>query len=512
MFNNQRVLQALLLLVLHNGAAPIDSRIFADRAPGDRTTFLVVLRDQADLSGASSIADRAARRQFVYDALRARAEAAQAPVRERLDRAGVKYRTHYLVDMLEVEGDAALAQELAARGDVAAIAGNRPARLSRPEQVPPRVSRRALALADPAEPNIEKIRAPEMWARGFTGQGIVVGVADTGFLWDHPALVGRYRGAEGAHDYAWHDAIHDAAAGNPCGSDAAAPCDDDGHGTGTAGLSVGDAGAGAHIGAAPGATLIGCRNMDAGSGTPARYAECFEWLLAPTDSAGLNPRPDLGADVINNSWTCPASEGCTDVEVLRAVVEAVRAAGVAVVFAAGNEGHVVAGAPACFTVVEPPAIYGAALTVGATEESDAIASFSSVGPVTVDGSNRLKPDLTAPGVGLRTAASNGGYAEAFTGTSAAAPQVAGAVALLWSAAPELLGDVDRTEAALELGAVALRADVACGGFSGEDIPNPVFGWGRLDVEGAYEGLAPPRADPVLLHGAPTAPRALRPRP
>jgi subtilisin family serine protease len=374
--------------------------------------------------------------------------------------------------------------------------------------VPPAAERRS--LADTAEPNIEKIRAPEMWARGFTGQGIVIGVADTGFQWDHPALREEYRGSADNHDYAWHDAIHDAALDNPCGSDAPAPCDDDGHGTGTAGLAVGDGGAGNRIGAAPGATLIGCRNMDRGAGTPARYTECFEWLLAPTDASGANPRPDLGADVISNSWTCPASEGCTDVIVLRAVVENVRAAGVAVVAAAGNEGHIVGGSPSCFTVTEPPATYDAAISVGATFLSDAIASFSSVGPVSVDGSNRLKPDLTAPGVALRTSAPAGGYNESFSGTSGAAPQVAGAVALLWSAVPGLAGDVDRTESALEQGAVALRIAASCGGYSGEDVPNPVFGWGRLDAEGAYEVLIPPRADPAALGRHPVA-RVVRPR-
>ena len=137
--------------------------------------------------------------------------------------------------------------------------------------------------------------------------------------------------------------------------------------------------------------------MDRGNGTPARYTECFEWMLAPTDSQGQNPRPDLGADVINDSWTCPPSEGCTDPDVLESVVDNVRAAGIAVVFAAGNEGSELAGVPECFTVDEPPAIYQSAISVGATWLDDTIASFSSIGPVSLDGSNRLKPDLVGPG-------------------------------------------------------------------------------------------------------------------
>ncbi|MGE5414752.1 MAG: S8 family serine peptidase, partial [Syntrophomonadaceae bacterium] len=485
--------------------ASVDARIFEGKAAGEHASFLVVLREPADVSSATSIADRAERRRFVYENLRAHAEQTQAPLRRRLEAAGVRFRPHWLVDMLEVEGDAALANELAARADVSRIALNRPSRLARPEAMPPRAAPRDAGAT--AEPNIGKIGAPALWALGFTGQGIVLGLADTGFEWTHPAIVNRYRGAGGDHSYSWHDAVHDAAPGNRCGSDAPAPCDDEGHGTGTAGLAVGEGG----IGAAPGATLIGCRNMDRGNGTPARYAECFEWLLAPTDSNGDNPRLDLGADVINNSWTCPPSEGCTDPEVLRGVVEAVRAAGVAVVFAAGNDGSMAAGGPQCFTVTQAPAIYAAALSVGATSIDDTLATFSSVGPVTADGSDRIKPDLTAPGVSLRTAAPGGAYDSAFSGTSGAAPQVSGSIALLWSAEPGLRGDVDRTEQQLELAAVPLRMTSFCGGYSGEDIPNPYFGWGRLDIATAYSS-SPDRDGPVRLSVLPPTPRPLAPRP
>ena len=362
----------------------------------------------------------------------------------------------------------------------------------------PRASEPKRAATAPAgiEPNILKVRAPELWARGFTGQGIVIGVADTGFEWDHPALKNQYRGWDGSrvsHDYNWHDAIHDAAPENRCGSDSAAPCDDFGHGTGVAGLAVGDDGAGNRIGVAPGARLVGCRNMDHGTGTPARYTECFEWLLAPTDGRGENPRPDLGADVINNSWTCPVSEGCTDPSILRDVVENVRAAGIAVVVAAGNNGI------GCGNIVEAPAIFDASITIGATDINDQATSFSSSGPVTIDGSNRLKPDLSAPGNVLRTAAQPASYQDQFTGTSAAAPQVTGGVALLWSALPALAGDVDRTELALEAGAAPLtlppRYNSALDQCDGGAVPNPIFGWGRLDVERAYELSTTPAQGP-----------------
>jgi hypothetical protein len=128
--------------------------------------------------------------------------------------------------------------------------------------------------------------------------------------------------------------------------------------------------------------------MDQGNGTPARYTECFQFFMAPTDHTGGNPRPDLAAHVINNSWGCPPSEGCTDPAVLKAIVENVRAAGIVVVVSAGNSG------PACSTISDVPAFYVASFSNGATTCADAIASFSSRGPITVSGSNRLKPDLS----------------------------------------------------------------------------------------------------------------------
>jgi subtilisin family serine protease len=357
-----------------------------------------------------------------------------------------------------------------------------------PDPVVEQPSGATLSAALAVEPNIVKVGAPDVWSRGFTGQGIVVGMADTGVVWDHTALKSHYRGFDGisvSHDYNWHDAVHDAGAGNPCGSDAPAPCDDEGHGTSTTSLAVGDDGAGNQVGVAPGARFIGCRNMDRGVGTPARYAECFQFFLAPTDHNGANPRPDLAPHTINNSWGCPPSEGCTDPAVLQAAVENLRAAGIVAVVSAGNSG------PACSTISDVPAFYAAAFTVGATDNSDTIASFSSRGPVTTDGSNRLKPDICAPGVSLRVASATGGYSASFSGTSGSAPEVAGAVALLWSAAPRLIGQVAATENLLETAAVALTSTQDCGAFSGAVVPNAVFGFGRLNVAAAVSAAAPP---------------------
>ena len=506
------VLLSLVLFGLVSGraasaAAPIDPRIFAGRATGASASFLVVLRDDADLSAAAQIPDRVERIRFVYEALRAQAEVSQRGLRERLSRAGIPFRAHFLVNMVEVEGPHDLARELAARPEVSSVAANPRVALA-PE---PAVSGEGLAprsehAAADVEPNIAKIGAPQVWARGFTGQGIVIGDADTGLAWTHPAILGHYRGTSGGiavHDYNWHDAIHDAAFGNPCGSDSPVPCDDDGHGTGTAAVTVGDDGEGNQVGVAPGAKLIACRNMDRGVGTPARYTECFEWFLAPTDSHGANPRPDLAPHVVNNSWSCPAIEGCTDPNVLKAVVDHVTAAGIFLSFAAGNSG------PGCGTTTEAPGFYASAFAVGATSQTDDIANFSSRGPATADASGRLKPDIAAPGEGIRTAEPAGGY-RTFTGTSAASPHVAGAVALLWSAVPYLARDVPRTAALLEQTAAHLTSTQDCAGFPGAAVPNAVFGWGRLDIFAAV-ALAPPpveREVPVRPPARPRVPRVL----
>jgi serine protease AprX len=489
-------------------ADPLDA-IFAGKGPGETASFFLVLRSQADLSGADAIASAPERRRFVFEALRSTAEATQADLRARLADAGVRFRPFFLVNMIEVEADRTIAEELSARSEVAFAAANRTSRLSRPElqQSDPRP-----LSASAIEASLDLVHAPALWSQGFTGQGIVVGIADTGVEWEHPALKARYRGFDGvsvSHAYNWRDAIHAPIPdGNPCGVDSTSPCDDHGHGTHVTGTSVGTDGGENQIGMAPGAQWIGCRNMDRNNGTPARYAECFEFFLAPTDANGASPRPEIGADVINNSWGCPASEGCTDPDVLRAVIENTRAAGIFVAVAAGNGGS------GCSTIAVVPEFYEASFSVGATTLSDTIASFSSRGPVTVDGSNRIKPDVVAPGVSIRSSVPPDAYSR-FSGTSMASPHVAGAVALLWSAVPSLAGRVAQTEELLRSTAVRLFSEQVCGGVSGSAIPNPVFGWGRIDVAAAAAAVVPvtppPPAPRIPVNRSRTGSRTVSPR-
>ena len=234
---------------------------------------------------------------------------------------------------------------------------------------------------------------------------------------------------------------------------------------------------------APAAQWIGCRNMNLGTGTASAYISCFQFLLAPYPQGGdplTDGRPDLAAHIISNSWTCPpAEEGCEDIGVLQPAVAVARAAGQFVVAAAGN------GSGSCSSITSPIAIYDESFTVGSIDSFGSISDFSLRGPVTVDGSGRLKPDLAAPGEDVLSAVPfyqrPDGYAF-FDGTSMATPHVAGAVALLWSGWPWLIGDVAATEELLRAAATPVD-DSLCdpGHLPGE--PNNVYGAGLLQLGG-----------------------------
>lgn len=465
-----------LALALPALAAPeIDSQVLSNAAAGP-TDFIVVLSQQADLSGAASLKTKEAKGRFVYTQLTATAAASQAPLVALLKARQIEHQPFWVANMIRVRGDLTAIEALAARPETARIVAN--PHLQMPPPITQSAARELLASI---EPNLVKVNAPQVWALGFTGQGVVVGGQDTGYEWTHPALQHHYRGWSATavdHNYNWHDAIHQKdvqnSTENPLGYNLTAPADDNFHGTHTMGIVVGDDGAGNQIGMAPGARWIGCRNMDRGAGTPATYSECFQWLIAPTDLSGNNPDPSKAPDVINDSWLCPPAEGCTDPWMLQTLVQNVRAAGIVVVASAGNSG------PNCSTITWPPALYDASFSVGATDNSDAIAYFSSRGPV-VSGSNTLvKPNVSAPGVVVRSSTLNGQYATA-SGTSMAGPHVAGLVALLISAHPELRGQVDGIERIIEHTAVPLTSTQDCGGIPGSQVPNAVFGWGRVNA-------------------------------
>jgi len=446
-------------------------------AEDGETEFLVFMREQADLSAAAFLGSKTTKGTFIYQQLTSLAETSQKPLRSVLDSLGVPYQSYWVVNALWVRGDLDLIQQIAQRPEVAQVYANPQVQLSLPDP--------ANAQPQPLSPtgiewNLIKINADDVWAAGYRGQGVVIGGADTGYAWDHPALINQYRGWDGAvanHDYNWHDAT---------GLSPTVPVDPYGHGTHTMGIMIGDDGGTHQIGVAPQAQWIGCRNMDAsGYGTPARYIECYQWFVAPYPIGGdpfTEGDPAQAPDVINNSWGCPPSEGCST-DSLLAAVQVVRAAGIVTTHSAGNEGS------SCNSVKYPGSIYAESFTVGAVNSSDEIASFSSRGPVTADGSNRMKPNVTAPGVSILSSIPGNTYGTK-QGTSMAAPHIAGVVALLISADPTLAGQVEALETLIEETAVPIFSSQGCGGDTPTSRPNNVYGWGRVDAWAAFQETQP----------------------
>jgi serine protease AprX len=445
-----------------------------------KVEILVLMREQADVSGADRLITKEEKGTFVFNILRGTAERSQIGIKQFLNTKNVDFQPFWIVNSLYLSADYDLIKQIAERDDVAEVMNNPHAKL---DLLPVSTLPQPEGLV--ATWGIKKIRADSVWALGYRGQNVVIGGEDTGYSWTHPAIKPKYRGWNAAtnvadHNYSWHDAIHPdtVTVKNPCGTNTAAPCDDHSHGTHTMGTMVGTADTNL-IGVAPNARWIGARNMDRGDGTLARYVECFEFFIAPTNLAGLLPKPTLAPHVINNSWSCPTSEGCnpSNFAVMNAAVKAVRAAGIVPVISAGNSG------PNCSTVNAPPATHAPGFAVGATQSNDTIAGFSSRGPVTVDSTNRMKPDISAPGVGVYSCVLNGGFAS-YSGTSMAGPHVAGVVALMISANPKLAGQVDTIESIIKRTAKKMTTTQNCGTILGTAVPNNTYGHGRIDALGA----------------------------
>ena len=466
----------------------VDPWVLEETGGRAEAEFLVVLDQQADLSAAAKMTSKIQKGRYVYQQLTAVAQQTQPPLLDALQQAGAAYQSFWVSNMIWVRGDAAVVEAMARRSEVAQIYANPKVQL---DVINPILASQADGEADGVEWNIALVNAPEVWAAGILGQGAVIGGQDTGYDWTHPALINQYRGWDGNsadHNYNWHDAIHEnnpnTAPGNPCGFDSPQPCDDHGHGTHTMGTMVGDDGESNQIGMAPEAKWIACRNMEEGWGTPATYAECYEWFIAPYPLSGdpmQDGNPAKAPDVINNSWSCPVVEGCTDPLILQQVVDNVRAAGILTAHSASNAG------PSCGSITDPATLYDASFTVGATDSGDFIASFSSRGPVAIGEKTLAKPDISAPGVFVRSSFPNGGYGS-LSGTSMAAPHVVGLVGLLVAADPSLAGDVDRLEQIIRETAVPLTSDQGCGEDASDAVPNNVYGWGRIDAWAAYEAV------------------------
>ncbi len=469
------VMFAACILYAADSDYKIDRDLMATLSDDSDATapFFVVFGERANLKPAFRITDRAARGRFVVQALEATANRSQAGVRGYLQSQRVAFTSFWVENKIYVpNGTLALARELARRPEVAAI-------------LPEVVYTIPQPLADSSilavEWNISKIRADQVWPT-TRGAGTVVANIDTGVLYTHPALVAQYRGNTGGsftHAGNWKDPT------NVCPTMPTTPCDNNGHGTHTMGTMVGDDGGTNQVGVAPGAKWIACKGCATNSCSSSHLITCAQWILDPLENGTGANQPD----VVNNSWG-----GGSGSSWYQSYVQNWRAAGVFPAFSIGNSG------PACGTA-NSPGDNPESFASGATNSSDVIASFSSRGPSLFGGI--IKPNVSAPGSGVRSSYLSNGYAS-LSGTSMASPHTGGTVALVWSAASTLLGNIAGTEQLLKDSAVKLTTTETCGGIPAGATPNNTYGWGRIDAYAAVQqaGGGPVNQPPTVTISSP----------
>jgi len=410
--------------------------------PWDEIPVIVTLADRADLKRIRG--ERGQFRAEIINSLKSKATSTQKPLVAYLRGRGIaKTISLWVINGVAFAASSGVIRELAAFPGVESIRLD--ATVSIPEPT--------FGTATLPEWNVNVIRAPQLWSMGFTGNTVVVASMDTGVDLNHPDLQSRWRGGTNS----WYD---------PNGQHAT-PHDSNGHGTQTMGVIVGGHAGGTTIGVAPDAKWIAIKIFnDLGIAAYSAIHQGFQWLIDPDNNANTDDAPD----VVNNSWGLDNVNSCFPE--FQEDIQALRASNIAVVFSAGNSG------PYSSTSTSPANNPGS-FAVGAVDAATTITSFSSRGPSACDGSSY--PEVVAPGVNIRTTDLTFGgvfpdsYA-AVSGTSFAAPHIAGALALLVSAFPGL--EIEDLEHALKTSALDL-------GISGRDNS---YGYGLIDVLAAYEHI------------------------
>jgi bacillopeptidase F len=426
-----------------DGISPALQAAISELAPGDFVDVIVRCDNPVDLA-MNRDADLKVRRQEVIQALQQRENACERSVQDLLAKASPPVAL-WIINGIASRVPANVVDKLAARPGVASVSLDT-------EVVLPAMGSNGSVVP---EWNIDMIRAPELWALGYDGAGVVVATMDTGADPDHPDISPKWRG--GANS--WYD---------PNGEHPSTPYDGNGHGTASMGILVGGTTGGTAIGVASGAQWIAVKIFaDDDSAQLSRIHQGFQWLLDPDG----NPATDDAPDIVNNSWHLDQTidscntEFAADIAVLKAVE-------IAVVFAAGNTG------PAPNTSVSP-SNDPQSVAVGAVDAAASVAGFSARGPSACDGGTY--PRVTAPGVGVWTAdlTFGGLFPDSYisvSGTSYSAPHVAGGMALLKSAFGG--ATVSQLESAIQESAVDL----------GDTGPDNDAGFGLLDLFAAYTWL------------------------
>ena len=465
---------ALAGILLLNGSAaqaavvsPELQQRMAAAGLDNRVPIIVHFADRLDVQPFAHRRDRAAARAELVRGLREHARRSQGPLQNFLRQQGTTPRELWLINALAVQVPPALVATLAAWPGVAAVELD--GQVPRPAPV-------TLAVTAPPTDNLAAIGVESLWAAGFSGSGVVVASFDSGVDVTHPDLAPRWRGGSNS----WFDPY----------TATLRPTDIDGHGTAVTSLMVGGALSGNNIGVAPDAQWIAAKIFPTvGNADNSMIHLAFQWVIDPDG----NPATDDAPDVVNNSWGFEtALDQCISADSFRPDIQALQAAGIHVVFSAGNSG------PAAATSVSP-ANYPEGLAVGSIGPGSAVSSFSARGPNACSGSiyndlaTDVYPEVVAPGeavvVAFPVSVFPSGYANV-SGTSFSSAHVSGALALLRSALPLV------PPAELEQALLGTSIDL---GPLGADNS---YGRGLIDLPAAYARLT---TQPSLSVYDPTAP-------
>lgn len=458
--------------------AKLSERLLDEFATDDQVTFLIKFADKADTGKAaeegrkkaakanlSSYNTELMQRSSVISELKKTALESQQNVKAFLEQeeanGNVKnIRSYHIVNGMAVTATKDIAEQIASFAEVEKILPNETRQLLTPVQT--ESAKTDLDADEEIEWNVDRVDAPAAWEMGVDGTGTVVASIDTGAQWDHPALKEQYRGYDASsddvdHDFNWYDAT----------ADQSEPYDDIGHGTHVTGTMVGSEADGSNqVGVAPGAEWIAVKAFTEAGGTDADLLDAAEWIMAPTDADG-NERVDMAPDVVNNSW----GGGPGLDEWYRDVVIAWRDAGIFPEFSAGNVDLTNPGGPGS---VAAPANYPESFATGATDRDDNLASFSLLGPSPYD---EIKPDISAPGVSIRSSVPGNSY-ENMDGTSMAGPAVSAVAAMLRQVEPGMSVD--------DMEEVLLNTAIPKTDEEYPETPNNGYGYGLVN---AYDAVS-----------------------
>jgi subtilisin family serine protease len=419
---------------------------------GEKVDFSLLQKDGKKVEEMDEISQG----RFVLDTLMSFSMVTQAKVAQFLKSKNLKFQAYYVDNVIYVEqAPKEIIEQLAQFVEVSKVSLNVLVDFEMETPIDIKVN-----TTSPAgiEWNVEHVKAPAAWAKGYKGNGIVIANSDTGIKWDVPALKNSYRGNKNGvvnHDYNWFDP-------STAGS-SKTPVDTHGHGTHCMGTKVGEDGQN-KVGMAPKATWIGCRSLGPGASRNT-VLRCLEFFLAPFDVNGRNPNADKRPHISSHSYLCGNCQ-------LDTAVKNLKTAGIAVVVANGNSG------PRCNSVTHPADIKESFAVGALAYRADTIASFSSRGP---NRNGVIKPDISAPGSQVRSCTPNG-Y-QSMSGTSMAAPAVAGVYALLWEAVPQLKRKPAETEKILLASALKQSSNGQC---NSDKAPNNVFGMGTVNIDAAIK--------------------------